>query len=442
VKRSSTRPRFEVTIDTRNTVNHAGSAGLVELADKIGLRKGFLKAMSKTRSRRSAHDPGRVLRDLVVMLADGGDCLSDLSAMRDQPDLFGHVASTPTAYRVIESIGPEELEGLREARALARARAWEMSGAPTDIVIDFDASLITVHSEKEGAAGNYKGGFGFHPLFGYLDQSREALAGLLRPGNAGANAVSDHLEVLAEVMRQLPEPAHAMPILVRSDSSGASHDFVDALRELEVYFSVGFDLTEPVREAILARPESAWVPALKQDGEEREGAAVCELVDLDLAGWPSQTRAICRRERPHPGAQLSFTDHNGYRFQCFITDQTDDDLAALEVRHRAHARVEDRIRCAKETGLENFPFRSFVANQVWLELVLAAQDLLVFYQRLCLEGEACNWEPKKLRYRLLHTVGRMIRTGRRQILRLQRNWPWTAILLGAFKRLRLLPANT
>ena len=440
MKRSSTRPRFEVTLDTRNTVNHTGSAGLVELADKIGLTKGWSWAMAKTRARRSAHDPGRVLRDLVVMLADGGDCLSDLSAMRDQADLFGQVASTPTAYRVIESIGPEELEGLREARRLARARAWEMGAAPTEIVLDFDASLITAHSEKEGAAGNYKGGFGFYPLFCYLDQSREALAGLLRPGNAGANTVSDHMEALAEALRQLPESAHAMPILARSDSAGASHDFVDAARELELLFSVGFDLTEPVREAILATPESAWVPALKQDGQEREGAGVCELVDLDLQGWPSGSRAICRRERPHPGAQLSFTDHDGYRFQCFITDQTDGDLAALEARHRAHARVEDRIRCAKDTGLENFPFRSFAANQVWLELVLAAQDLLVFYQRLCLEGEASEWEPKKLRYRLLHTVGRMIRTGRRQILRLQRNWPWTALLLGAFRRLRLLPA--
>jgi len=442
VKRSSTRPRFEVTVDTRNTVNHAGSAGLVELADRIGLTKGWSWAMAETRTRRSAHDPGRVLRDLVVMLADGGDCLTDLSAMRDQPDLFGQVASTPTAYRVIESIGPDELERLREARRLARARAWQMGAAPTEIVLDFDAALITVHSEKEGAAGNYKGGFGFYPLFCYLDQSREALAGLLRPGNAGANTVSDHLEALAEALRQLPDSAHAMPILLRSDSAGASHDFVDAARELEILFSVGFDLSEPVREAILSTPESAWVPALKQDGQEREGAGVCELFDLDLTGWPSGTRAICRRERPHPGAQLSFTDHNGYRFQCFITDQIDSDLAALEARHRAHARVEDRIRCAKDTGLDNFPFRSFAANQVWLELVLAAQDLLVFYQRLCLEGEASDWEPKKLRYRLLHTVGRMIRTGRRQILRLQRNWPWTALLLGAFRRLRLLPAMT
>jgi hypothetical protein len=354
VKRSSTRPRFEVTVDTRNTVNHAGSAGLVELAD-------------------------------------GGDCLTDLSAMRDQPDLFGQVASTPTAYRVIESIGPEELEKLREARRLARARAWKMGAAPTEIVLDFDAALITAHSEKEGAAGNYKGGFGFYPLFCYLDQSREALAGLLRPGNAGANTVSDHIEALAEALRQLPESAHAMPILARTDSAGASHDFVDAARELEILFSVGFDLTEPVREAILARPGSAWLPALKQDGQEREGAGVCELVDLDLEGWPSGTRAICRRERPHPGAQLSFTDHNGYRFQCFITDQTDSDVAALEARHRAHARVEDRIR----------PWRTRSLNAgrspVWAELHVIVDPPACYGCRTAVgtgQREGCAWSSR------------------------------------------------
>ena len=296
MKRSSTHPRFEVTVDTRNTVNHAGSAGLVELADRIGLTKGWSWAMAETRRRRSAHDPGRVLRDLVVMLADGGDCLTDLSAMRDQPDLFGQVASTPTAYRVIESIGPEELERLREAGRLARTRAWKMGAAPTEIVLDFDAALITAHSEKEGAAGNYKGGFGFYPLFCYLDQSREALAGLLRPGNAGANTVSDHMEVLAEALRQLPESAHTMPILARSDSAGASHDFVDAARELEILFSVGFDLTEPVREAILATPESAWVPALKQDGQEREGAGVLGRIAQSTAWSRGEKPITCRSE--------------------------------------------------------------------------------------------------------------------------------------------------
>jgi len=215
---------------------------------------------------------------------------------------------------------------------------------------------------------------------------------------------------------------------------------VNALRELQIRFSISFDLTEPVRDAILAAPERAWTPAITQAGEAREAAAVCELTEIDLSAWPEGTRAICRRERPHPGAQLIFTDHQGFRFQVLITDQDDADLAQLEARHRGRARVEDRIRCGKDTGLRNFPFRQFAANQVWLELVLAAQDLLSFFARLCLDGEACYWEPKTLRHRLLHVAGRVARSGRRVFLRLQRSWRWASLLVAAFRRLRSLPS--
>ena len=152
-------------------------------------------------------------------------------------------------------------------------------------------------------------------------------------------------------------------------------------------------------------------------------------------GWgPS----ACRRERPHPGAQLKFTDVNGFRFQVFITDEEDKDIAQLETRHRGHARVENRIRCGKATGLENLPFHDFMPNCVWLELVLAAQDLIAFFQNLCLRGEAQQWDPKALRYRLFHTAARVVRTGRRLYLRLQQNWRWTPILYDAFRRLRRL----
>jgi Transposase DDE domain group 1 len=245
--------------------------------------------------------------------------------------------------------------------------------------------------------------------------------------------------VLQDALLQLPDEAWEMPMLVRADSGGATHEFLNGVRELKIRFSVGFDLTEPVRQAVLAMPEDAWVAAITQAGEVREGAAVCELKGLDLSGWPEGTRAICRRERPHPGAQLTFTDYQGFRFQVFITDQPDSDLAQLEARHRAHARVEDRIRCAKDCGLRNLPFRDFAPNQVWLELILAAQDLLAFFQLLCLDGQAQQWEPKTLRYCLLHTAARLVRTGRRAILRLQRNWPWTPQLFAAFQRLRSLP---
>ena len=158
----------------------------------------------------------------------------------------------------------------------------------------------------------------------------------------------------------------------------------------------------------------AWVPAITQDAEEREGAAIAELPADVVKGWPPGTRAICRREIPHVGAQLRFTDHDGHRFQVFMTDQTDGDIAYLEAVHRAHARVEDRIRCSKQCGLTNFPFHAFAANEVWLELVLMAGDIIAWAQNLLLPpGAARRWEPKRLRYCLLHVAGRISRSGRR-----------------------------
>jgi hypothetical protein len=440
--KATKRPRPVVTTDGDGVASHAGSYLLVELADRLGLTAALSRELACLQRRRRAHDPGEVLRDLAVSIANGGECLSDLRVLHNQPDLFGEVASVPTAWRVIDALATDlDLALIRRARARARAQAWMNGLRPERITLDFDATLVTAHSEKQGAAGTYKRGFGFHPLLCTLDETCEMLSALLRPGNAGANTVADHIVVLDDALAQLPLRADDHPqMLARADSSGASHGFVDALRVRGILFSVGFDLTEPVREAVLGASPDAWVPAITQDGDTRDGAAVCELHDLDLSAWPTGTRAICRRERPHPGAQLSFTDHDGYRFQVFITDQIDTDLAALEARQRAHARVEDRIRCAKASGLRNLPFRDFAANEVWLELVLVSQDLVVWAQRLCLHGDAARWEPKRLRYCLLHVAARLTRSARRQHLRLQRRWPWAEILGSAFARLRALPA--
>jgi hypothetical protein len=182
-----------------------------------------------------------------------------------------------------------------------------------------DATPISVHSEKEQAAGHYKGGFGFNPLL--VSCGREVLAAVLRPGNAGANNAADHLSVLELALEQLPASALEGEILARSDSAGASHDFADACRETDIRFSLGYAIGEPVREAILALGEVAWRPAVNADGRERDGAWVAELTgQINIATWPAGTRLICRRERPHPGAQLSFSDVDEHRFQCFITD--------------------------------------------------------------------------------------------------------------------------
>jgi len=440
VKRAELVVSVQIVADADRLTSRAGTALLVGLADRVGLTGGLSEAMGGLRRRRSRHDPGRTLRDVAVMVADGGDCLADLRALRDQPTLFGEVASDATAWRALAALDGERVVAVRRARATARARVWELAGAPERVILDLDATLVTAHSDKEQAAGNYKHGFGFHPLLCYEAETEEALAGVLRPGNAGANTAADHITVLDAAVEQLPEQARGPGLLVRADSGGATHAFLDHVVSRGFRFSVGFDLTEPVREAVLAVPERAWRPALTQAGEKRDGAAVAELdLDLDLSRWPAGTRAICRRERPHPGAQLSFTDDNGYRFQVFITNQQGVRIERLEQLQRHHAVVEDRIRCGKDTGLANLPFRAFQPNIAWLELVLIAQDLLVWTQRLLLDGELARCEPKRLRYRLLHVAGRLTQHARRLRLHLPRGWAWGEPLLQAFTRLRALP---
>ena len=442
VKRGDRSFTVDIASDGEGLVSHAGAALLAEVADRVGLTRALSVGLAGVRERRGRHDPGRVIRDLAVMLADGGDCLSDLRVVRDQEPLFGPVASNTTAFRLIDRIATEPglLDALRAARAGARARAWELGARPTEIVIDVDATLIGAHSEKEGAAGNFKGGFGFHPLLAFLDGSRESLAAILRAGNAGANTAEDHIAVVDAALEQLPRDiVENARIIVRTDSAGATHDFLDYLREGQIGFLCGFDLTEGVRAAILDLGEHAWAPALRQDGSERDSAQVAEITgQLNLTAWPGGSRVIVRRERPHPGAQLSFTDHDGHRFLATLTDQAGEP-AELERLHRARASAEDRVRCAKQTGLDNLPFREFALNEVWLELSLIASDLTVWTQALTLDGELATCEPKTLRYRLLHTAARLAFHARRATLRIQRTWPWATELAAAFQRLAALP---
>lgn len=434
----------DVTADGAGLVSHAGSVLLCQVADKLGLTRALSLRLAVLKQRRRGHDPGRVIRDLAVMVADGGECVADLGGLRDQEELFGSVASDSTAFRTIEKIASEPglLAALREAHAKARERFWERHGAPESLTIDVDATLITTHSEKEGAAGTWKGGFGFHPLQAYADETHEALAGKLRPGNAGANTAADHVTVLDLALAQVPaEHIEGLHILVRSDSAGATHGLAEHCREHAMRFSVGYELTEPVRTAILKVSEDAWVPALCKDGSERANGEVAEITEsVELSSWPEGSRLIVRRERPHPGAQLSFTDHDGYRFQAILTDQDDQDIAKIECRHRAHAHVEDRIRDDKDTGLSKFPFKEFALNEVWIEIVMLAHDLIVWTQALLLEGELAKAQPKRLRNRLLHVAARLAFHGRKAKLHLQSTWLWAPELLAAFQKLRALPS--
>jgi hypothetical protein len=436
VKRKRTQPRLLVTADGTHVVGHAGARLLSDLADVTGLTEGLSVAMAPTKRRRRGHDRGQVLADLAVMIADGGDAISDLAALRDQPELFGEVASTPTAWRTLEAIDAAALERIAVARAAARAAVWASGVDPGFYVIDFDGTLITSHSEKEGAAPTYKRGFGHHPLLAFLDATGEALGAILRPGNAASNTSADHVELLAMALAQLPIDPATIDVVARADSAALTHGFVDACRAAHVKFSIGFDLTAPIRTACLAVAERRWMPAVTADGrDERQGAEVAEITDLlDLSRWPEGTRAIARREEPHPGAQLTFTDIHGHRFQVFITDQADPDIAYLEALQRGRGRAEKLICNAKDTGLTNLPSADFAINAAWLTAALIAHDLLAWTRLVALDGDLARAEPKRLRYCLLHTAGMIARSGRRTRLHLASGWPWANELVAAFSR--------
>jgi hypothetical protein len=357
--------------------------------------------------------------------------------------LFGAVCSDATAFRVIDRIAcdPDGLQRLRSAHARARARVWELTEAPELLDIDLDATLVGSHSEKEGAAGNFKGGYGFHPMLAYADQTGEALAGELRPGNAGANTAADQIAVAEDAINQIPEEhIERIEILLRADSAGASHELLDWCRDARIRFSVGYELNDAVRAAILQIPDEDWVSAVEQDGTPRSNGQVAEITAaLDLEGWPEGSRVIVRRERAHPGAQLSFSDHDGHRFQAILTDQSGE-IAEVERRHRARAHVEDHIRDDKDTGMRNLPFKDFEHNRVWLQVVQIAHDLIIWMKRLLFTGKLARCQPKRLRYRILHVAGRLAFHARSATLRLQASWPWATELTSAFERLAALPA--
>jgi hypothetical protein len=420
---------------------------VAELAARLGLERELSGALVHLFRRRPQHDPGRVVVDLATMVIDGGDCVSDLGALAEQPDLFGSVASHSTVTRLLHALGESELMAIGEARRRARVRAWALGARPATVTLDFDAQLLECHTEKEGAAPHRKGGFGFHPLHCFLDETGEQLAAILRPGNAGSNTAADHIAVLDAALAQLPEEvgererARPTAILARSDSAGATHAFAAALRQRKIRFSLGYYVDERVGEAVLSLPKRRWRRALDAAGRPRKGAWVAELTGrVDLSGWPAGTRLIVRRERPHPGAQLRFTDTDGHRYTCLITDQGDNEIAQLERRHRLHARVEDRIQESQELGLGRLPFQALAANRAWFELALLAHDLLAWLRLLALDGELALAKPKRLRGRLLHVAGRITRSGRRRTLHLPHAWPWATELLAAFARLRALAA--
>ncbi len=399
------------------------------------------------------HDPGKVIADLAVAVALGGDCLADIAALRAEPELYGPVASDPVVSRTIAALAADPVraaKAIRAARAEARERAWALAGAGAPgadgslVTVDLDATIVTSCPEKQNACPTWKKTFGFHPLAAFADHgpdgSGEPLAIMLRPGNAGSNTAADHIDVAKLALAQLPRHLRRK-VLVRADSAGGTHGFLKWLtapgRRLQ--YSVGMTITEDIREAILNVPARAWTPAYDSDRKPRPGAWVAEITGMPgLSGWPKGMRLIVRKERPHPGAQLRFTDVDGHRVTCFATSTKGGQLADLELRHRRRARCEDRIRCAKDTGLRNLPLQGYAQNQIWCEIVAMASELLAWMAMLALTGQPRRWEPKRLRLRLFSPAGRLVCGGRRLRLRLAERWPWNPLITTAISHLQAL----
>jgi hypothetical protein len=460
VKRSGRLGKVKVTADGEGVVSHAGAELLREVAGFTGLIDAWDRALIGTYKAMPIHFPGTVLADLAVAIADGANSISDLKSLRDQPVLFGPVASTSTAWRVLDRVSEAHLPKLRAGRAAARAAAWAAGAAPDlshELCLDIDATIVIAHSDKELASPTWKHTFGFHPLLCFLDRpeisSGEGLAGIVREGRAGSNTTADHIRVLAMALAALPEaarPKRGDPdgprLLVRADAAGATHGFAAFCRDQEVAFSLGFAIDKDVRKAIVSLAESAFIEATEDDDAVRDGAWVAEITDgLDLSAWPEGSRVIVRKERPHPGAQLSLFDEiEGLRHTAFIcAERTGSEtsalsLARLEVRHRTHARVEDRIRQAKAAGLRNLPCKQVPENHAWLECVLGAFDLVAWSKLICFfdEPALAHCEIAAFRYRVLHMAARITRGGRVVRLRLDRTWAWSKQLALAFTRLR------
>jgi hypothetical protein len=449
-----------IEAEGEGVVAHVGLHALGAFADRLGLGDALSAAVPPAGERLPVHDRGKVLCHTMLMLAGGGECCADVEALRAEERLFGPVASDTTTWRVFRhELSPAVVDGLRAAVAPVRNQVWARSAVTNTaepVVLDIDATLVEVHSEnKDDTAATYKRGFGFHPMFCFADATGEALAGRLRPGNAGANNATDHLKVLDDAIAQLPaavaaghrdgDPALQVEraVVVRADSAGCTAGFVGGCRARNIGFAVVARSNRQVTAAIsltfTETNEDRWVPAVRQNGQVRHGAQVAELTDLVVPpkGWPDGVRLIVRREPLHPGAQQSLFPSTNYRYWGHWTDQTGDPVD-LDVQMRAHAHVENHIRRLKDSGLCRFPFTAAAANQAWLAVVCFAADLVRWFQLLCLTGHLARAEPKTLRWRLWHAPARIVRHARDEIVRILEGWPDALAVIAAHQRIAAL----
>jgi hypothetical protein len=486
---------LEVTGGGQGVVSHAGLALLRHLADKTGLTGGLSRALASPRL--LVHDRGRVVVDLACAIADGARVISDFRVMSDQRELFGLVASVPTAWRTLKEIargGSRADKRITAAVSTARRHAWAQVAARhgalpgvrlADKTLDgvtcirLDATVTFAHSDKELAEGNFKG-YGHHPLLAECDNTGgEPLAWMLRRGSAGSNTAADHLAIVDAAIAAIP-PRFRRKLMITCDGAGASHDLIKHLDKLaarrgyEVTYSVGWALGEREKAALRLVPEQAWQAAVDSRGEVRERRAddacpdpscthracwieeahVTELTGLlrdgpggdQLRAWPAAVRVFARRERPHPGAQLTlFEAEDGWRYSMWATNRPASvkgwlgQAAYIDAAHRVHARVEDAIRTGKDCGIGHFPSFDFGINAAWLTASMTGQILLAWLKLLALDGDLAKAEPKTLRYRVLHAAARLVRGGRRRCLKIQATWPWAEAITTAWQHIDALP---
>ncbi|MGW0885856.1 IS1380 family transposase [Streptomyces sp. NPDC002671] len=465
---------LSVTADGKGLVGHAGTVLLRKLADRIGLTRG-LAGVLPTSTAAGWRERAAALVQLAVAIVLGARSLLEAEQLQlHHQGLFGPSVSDSTTRRVLAGLDEQTLTQIAKVRRRVRRHVWTLlhlrpGGFPQLtvagrtlkgwIVVDLDATVITTASRKEGAAGTFKGTFGFHPLGGWCANTGESLAMELRPGNAGANIVEDHLRVLAACLQQIPRSSQSK-LLIRVDGAGAAHGLLEHLEALNttrrtVRYTVGWKITEEDEAAIAQLPENAWETALTQGGELQEGYHVAELTGLNTRdGWPEGMRLIVRRVKPSRRQLKKLTDFEkktGWRYSITVTNirrlwgiAGSHQIQFLDVLHRNHAEVEDRIRTNKAMGLHNLPSQSWQINTAWMLAANLAADLDAWLRLLTLHDseDLADAEPDTMRFRLYHLPARLARHARHRHLRIERTWPWAPAFTTSWRRLTQLPAVT
>jgi hypothetical protein len=470
VKRIGWDRGLDVAADGKGLVGHAGVVLLRRLADRVDLTGELAKALPVSAAR-GWLDRSTVLVQLAIAISLGAQNLSDaerLAAHHRPLGLSG--GSDSTMRRLLAGLDAQSHRRLARARAQVRSRIWALLAAAEQgfpwieiagktlrgwTVIDMDATIITCATRKEGAAGTFKGTWGHHPLAAWCANTMECLHMVLRPGNAGANDAADHIRVFTAALAQVPSAARRK-VLVRIDGAGASHALLEHFHSLcttwrRVFYTVGWKMTPADEIAIGALPASAWSEAVTTGSEVQHGYQVAELTGLSTRpGWPTGMRLIARRVRPSRRQIKNLTDFErstGWVYSVQATNIGHTGLGRslagtgtvqfLDVLHRHHAVVEDRVRQAKACGLALLPSQSWVVNEGWMLAANLAADLDTWLRLLGLRDQAdlAGAELSAMRHRLYTIPGRLVRHARRRTLRLAAHWPWAVTFTLCWNRI-------